>query len=168
MNVEQEIHTGYTAWLPSPRATELDVWVDDHVPMVGTFVSEGSTIAFSAIFEPKETASVWIYAALTADEASFLDDHIFEDATEADSYLDNIFANRTVTYAATRDFRIRQFMSLELEGRSIAQGAIDFLTSVSAALALGAHKDSEGHAEKTPEMEQIGNEAEHFKHLVSA
>lgn len=115
MNIEDAIYRGYLAWSPSPSTTNLDVWVDDHVPMAGTLMIEGATIAFSAILEPTEAVSVWIYAELNPAEVAFLGDHVFEDVHDADDYLNSVFSSRPVAYATTRDYRIRQFSLCDLK-----------------------------------------------------
>lgn len=169
MNIETALHRGYRAWSPSPQATNLDVWVDDHVPMVGTFEVEGSTVVFSAILEPTEAISVWVYAELTSDEAAFLDSHIFDDAHAIDDYVNQVFADRQVTYATTADFCVRHFSSTQLDGRSTVRGAIDFLKSVSDALTHMEPKDSPNRiGNSNREIEQVDWEAAKFKRLVSA
>lgn len=169
MNIENEIYAGKLAWLPSPNAKNLDVWVDDHVPMVGTFTIDGATIVFSAVMEPKETVSVWIYAELTPDEVAYLDDHLFSGVLEMNDYLDEIFASRQVTFASTGDYKIRQYSDEFLDGQSTLQGTIDFLRKVRQALTLEVPRESNGTPLiVTPELSQVSEEADHFARLVSA
>jgi hypothetical protein len=115
MNLDALVKTGFVPWSPNTSVSDLDVWHQYDHPLAGTFSSHGMTVFFANVAE-FESASVWAYTCLSAQEAQELPGVEFESAADLRSFAEKQLANRKIAFALAYDFLIRHWSTMDVQG----------------------------------------------------
>ena len=125
MNLDNLVKRGYRPWLPSSAASDIDVWHEYEVPLVGTFDNGGDTVLFALVgdADPDRQVSVWAYTVIGADEAQ---DATFDSSIELTDWVRDRFTLTQVLYAVALDFEILNW-SEATKVDNIHEGAVEFI-----------------------------------------
>lgn len=134
MNHDKLVHRGHLPWSPNSAATDLDVWFEYEIPLVGTFRLEEQVVLFSIVGDPSQDFTVWAYRCLSSAEAAAAADIAFESHDELSAYVRDLFAHRLAVFALARDLQVGEWMPIEVE-RDLLSAAVEFLKSVVKAIA---------------------------------
>lgn len=133
MNHDSLVRRGRLPWSPQPSATDLDVWQEYEVPLVGTFSVGDSTVLFTAVSDTSALLSVWAYRALSPAEAAEAVTLEFDTPEDLRQCVERYFAGHEAIFALAHDLRVRQWSPLQVEG-GLAETATVFLKQVSKAV----------------------------------
>lgn len=131
MNSGILVRNGYRPWLPSPEASELDVWHEYEMPLIGTFSCPSGRILFSLIggLDPERPVSVWAYTPLTSLGAMPAGVSMPSGIELIDWARDRFEGAGPVVYVLARDFMAHRWGSFDRVD-TVHDGANRFLATV--------------------------------------
>lgn len=126
---------GRLPWSPNPAVTDLDVWHEYEVPLVGTFRMDDQTVLFALVGDPNDDLTVWAYRCLSPEEAAAADDLAFESVGELGEHVERMFAHREAVLALAGDLLIREWTPAQVED-GLLPAALVFLKELVRATTL--------------------------------
>ena len=129
MNHDRLVQRGHLPWSPNAAATDLNVWHEYEIPLVGTFCLDGQTVLFTLVGDPDDDLTVWAYRCLSAEEAQVADDLTFDSGGELNEYVARLFADHEAVLALAGDLHISEWTRSEVED-DLLPAAVTFLKGI--------------------------------------
>lgn len=97
---------GRHPWNPSDSVVNHEVWIDDHVPLVGTFDFNNQTILYTAVGEPTREHSLWRYCIIPQEETNIVKTVQFPTVFDCQNYVDRIMNSSDYFSARAEQYKI--------------------------------------------------------------
>lgn len=123
MNYDEIITCGYEAWLPSSHACDLDPWLAEDVPTLGSFTHKGELVLFGASDRVDTRVTAWAYVVLTPGQAADLEGRTFGSAREMRDFFEDAARSQSeVEFAlADEDFKVINKGSIDVKRGDVLQ-----------------------------------------------
>jgi hypothetical protein len=129
MNLDKLVQRGRLPWSPTPAVTDLDVWHEYEVPLVGTYRLENQVVLFTVMGDPSEDFTVWAYRILSPGDVSALEDLQFESLDELRTYAHELFLHQPAVLALAGDLQIREWGPVRVDD-GLLSAAVRFLKAI--------------------------------------
>jgi hypothetical protein len=117
-------------WLPTADATDLSVIHMHDMPLLGTFLSEGSRHAFACLRGVMEHVSLWVYAPVASlQTAAGLKSARFESTDEAFEAVLSAMRGAPLVLALSVDDRLTYYNDYEADAQ-LDNCIVDFLKGI--------------------------------------
>ncbi|RKO26123.1 hypothetical protein D7Z96_05090 [Pseudarthrobacter phenanthrenivorans] len=140
MDLDSSILLGARPWLPSPDASNLDVWHQDDVPTIGTFDFPDCHVLFTLVGVPDTALTAWAYLPLEVAEFKELHEMVYESVLKMRHDVHQRFESRPCVFAVADNFKIssHSWTPVEEPVRSLFYSATAFLQDYVAERILAA------------------------------
>lgn len=103
---DQLIQSGGQPWEPCADITDLDIWHQYDVPLVGTFRFRGNPMMFAALNPADPKLTFWCYIELSAADLALIPD-TWDSVEDMYSLLSYLYKNRTIGFAVAENDPLR-------------------------------------------------------------
>lgn len=127
MNFDSIVAADARPWLPAPDASNLDVWHEDDVPVLGTFDLPDGHVLFTLVGAADKAVTTWAYLPLEVSEYKELQETVYDSVLKMNEDVHRRFEARHCVFAVARDFSISSWTPTDEPVKSVLQGATEFM-----------------------------------------
>ena len=160
MNLDTLVRPGERPWLPTPDATDLDVWMEYGHPCIGTFRVGLELVLFATAYDvDDDRLSVWAYVPVPPELEALTRDAEFATPGELRTVISNTFAGRQAVFALANNDAVARWSTREVDNdeEGLTSAAADFLDSLLRAIPLGSPAARLQAAVKTAEARDLAS-----------
>lgn len=126
MNLDSLIKRGQPPWRPKLEATDLEVWHEYEIPLIGTFRLNEQLVLFTQVMESDRGLSAWAYVCLGAEDLSGVE---FVSIDEMRDFVEAKFLGREAVLALAKDDLLGQW-TRQTVANSLRNALEDFLNGI--------------------------------------